>query len=113
VRDQRVAERHHYEFMNYQARLAGFFVERNAAQFAFLQPAQSPWVGNYGATILARHRRTHISAWRGAEECRRVLEHGNQLQILEAALFRGLRVIEASALRLCNQIRMPPMPRKC
>src|SRR5688572_22676982 len=32
---QVIAQKEHYEFVNYQTRLAGFFAERNAAQFNF------------------------------------------------------------------------------
>ena len=41
------------EFLNYQERLAGFFAERNAAQFAFPKRPTGPWKGNYGAEQLA------------------------------------------------------------
>jgi alkyl sulfatase BDS1-like metallo-beta-lactamase superfamily hydrolase len=50
---QVIAQKQHYEFMNYQERLAGFFAERNAAQFAFPRPRVAEWSGNYGAKILA------------------------------------------------------------
>jgi len=50
---QVLAQKEHYEFMNYQARLAGFFGERNTAQFGYPLPAPSTWAGNYGATVLA------------------------------------------------------------
>jgi alkyl sulfatase BDS1-like metallo-beta-lactamase superfamily hydrolase len=50
---QVIAQRQHYEFMNYQARLANFFAVRNAAQFNFPQPPLTEWRGNYGADVLA------------------------------------------------------------
>lgn len=50
---QVIAQQEHYEFENYQARLAGFFAERNAAQFAFPRPPVAAWKGNYGASIAA------------------------------------------------------------
>jgi alkyl sulfatase BDS1-like metallo-beta-lactamase superfamily hydrolase len=50
---QVIAQKEHYEFVNYQQRLAGFFAERNAAQFNFQRPPTRPWSGNYGATIAA------------------------------------------------------------
>src|SRR5713226_783828 len=43
--------RNHVEFMNYQARLNGFFALRNAAQFALPRPAPAAWPGDYGAKI--------------------------------------------------------------
>lgn len=49
---QVVAQRLHTDFMNYQARLAGFFGRRNAAQFALRMPqSTAPWAGNYGGKI--------------------------------------------------------------
>ncbi|MGH8185960.1 MAG: MBL fold metallo-hydrolase [Steroidobacteraceae bacterium] len=48
-----IAQRQHYEFVNYQTRLAGFFAERNAAQFAFPRPQTGAWAGNYGAQLPA------------------------------------------------------------
>jgi alkyl sulfatase BDS1-like metallo-beta-lactamase superfamily hydrolase len=48
---QVIAQKNHVEFMNYQARLNGFFARRNAAQFAGLTPEIGPWPGNYGAKI--------------------------------------------------------------
>jgi alkyl sulfatase BDS1-like metallo-beta-lactamase superfamily hydrolase len=48
-----VAQQQHYEFVNYQTRLAGFFAERNAAQFAFPRPQTGQWAGNYGAQLAA------------------------------------------------------------
>ncbi len=50
---QVIAQKEHYEFVNYQQRLAGFFAERNAAQFNFQRPPTGPWTGNYGAKIAA------------------------------------------------------------
>ena len=50
---QVIAQKEHYEFVNYQTRLAGFFAERNAAQFNFQRPQTGPWTGNYGAKIAA------------------------------------------------------------
>src|SRR5262245_24953467 len=48
-----IAQRNHVEFLNYQARLGGFFAIRNAAQFSLPTPSTPPWPGNYGATIAA------------------------------------------------------------
>jgi alkyl sulfatase BDS1-like metallo-beta-lactamase superfamily hydrolase len=48
-----IAQRQHFEFVNYQTRLAGFFAERNAAQFAFPRPQTGAWAGNYGAQLPA------------------------------------------------------------
>ncbi|HKS55259.1 MAG TPA: MBL fold metallo-hydrolase [Steroidobacteraceae bacterium] len=50
---QVIAQKQHYEFINYQTRLAGFFAERNAAQFNFQRPQTGAWAGNYGAQIVA------------------------------------------------------------
>jgi alkyl sulfatase BDS1-like metallo-beta-lactamase superfamily hydrolase len=50
---QVIVQKEHYEFVNYQTRLAGFFAERNAAQFNFQRAALGPWAGNYGAKIEA------------------------------------------------------------
>jgi alkyl sulfatase BDS1-like metallo-beta-lactamase superfamily hydrolase len=50
---QVIVQKEHYEFVNYQTRLAGFFAERNAAQFNFPRPQTGPWSGNYGAKIDA------------------------------------------------------------
>ncbi|MGH8236252.1 MAG: MBL fold metallo-hydrolase [Steroidobacteraceae bacterium] len=50
---QVIVQKEHYEFVNYQTRLAGFFAERNAAQFNFQRPQTGPWAGNYGAKIVA------------------------------------------------------------
>lgn len=48
---QIIAQKEHVEFMHYQARLAGFFAVRNAAQFALAIPNAAAWAGNYGAKI--------------------------------------------------------------
>jgi alkyl sulfatase BDS1-like metallo-beta-lactamase superfamily hydrolase len=48
---QIIAQQEHREFMNYQVRLAGFFAERNAAQFARPRPNVGAWRGNYGAVV--------------------------------------------------------------
>jgi alkyl sulfatase BDS1-like metallo-beta-lactamase superfamily hydrolase len=48
---QIIAQKEHVEFMHYQARLAGFFAVRNAAQFALAIPNAAGWAGNYGAKI--------------------------------------------------------------
>ncbi|MEP7271747.1 MAG: MBL fold metallo-hydrolase [Acidobacteriota bacterium] len=48
---QIIAQQEHREFMNYLVRLAGFFAERNAAQFSRPRPPTGPWRGNQGATI--------------------------------------------------------------
>ncbi|HLG16827.1 MAG TPA: MBL fold metallo-hydrolase [Blastocatellia bacterium] len=48
---QIIAQKSHVEFAHYQARLAGFYAARNAAQFALPVPAPGPWAGNYGAKI--------------------------------------------------------------
>lgn len=50
---QIIAQRNHTEFMNYQTRLAGFYAQRNAAQFSLPVPQPRDWAGNYGANILA------------------------------------------------------------
>jgi alkyl sulfatase BDS1-like metallo-beta-lactamase superfamily hydrolase len=50
---QVIVQKEHYEFVNYQTRLAGFFAERNAAQFNFQRPQTGSWAGNYGAKIEA------------------------------------------------------------
>jgi alkyl sulfatase BDS1-like metallo-beta-lactamase superfamily hydrolase len=50
---QVIVQKEHYEFVNYQTRLAGFFAERNAAQFNFQRPQTGPWAGNFGAKIEA------------------------------------------------------------
>jgi alkyl sulfatase BDS1-like metallo-beta-lactamase superfamily hydrolase len=48
---QVIAQKSHVEFMNYQARLNGFFARRNAAQFPGVSPEIGLWPGNYGAKI--------------------------------------------------------------
>src|SRR5215471_1996795 len=48
-----IAQKNHVEFLNYQTRLAGFFAERNAAQFGYPQPPPREWAGDYGAKIDA------------------------------------------------------------
>jgi alkyl sulfatase BDS1-like metallo-beta-lactamase superfamily hydrolase len=48
---QVIAQRNHVEFMNYQARLNGFFARRNASQFPGVVPEIGLWPGNYGAKI--------------------------------------------------------------
>ncbi len=50
---QIIAQRNHTEFMNYQTRLAGFYAQRNAAQFSLPVPQPRDWAGNYGANIVA------------------------------------------------------------
>jgi alkyl sulfatase BDS1-like metallo-beta-lactamase superfamily hydrolase len=50
---QVIVQKEHYEFVNYQARLAGFFAERNAAQFNFPRPQTGARTGNFGAPIVA------------------------------------------------------------
>jgi alkyl sulfatase BDS1-like metallo-beta-lactamase superfamily hydrolase len=50
---QIIAQKHHVEFLHYQARLAGFFAVRNAAQFALRIPGARSPAGNYGAKIEA------------------------------------------------------------
>ena len=46
-----IAQKNHVEFLNYQARLNGFFAERNSAQFSLNTPKPTSWPGNYGAKI--------------------------------------------------------------
>jgi alkyl sulfatase BDS1-like metallo-beta-lactamase superfamily hydrolase len=46
-----VAQENHVDFMHYQARLAGFFGARNAAQFGLPRPPAREWAGNYAAKI--------------------------------------------------------------
>lgn len=46
-----IAQKNFAEFMHYQARLAGFYARRNAAQFKLPVAAQTAWAGNYGAKI--------------------------------------------------------------
>ena len=50
---QVIVQKEHYEFVNYQTRLAGFFAERNSAQFNFPRPQTGQWAGNFGAKIDA------------------------------------------------------------
>ena len=51
---QVIAQETHADFMHYQTRLAGFFVRRNAAQFALPIPEpRGEWPGNYGAKLEA------------------------------------------------------------
>ncbi len=46
-----IAQKNHVEFLHYQARLNGFFAERNSAQFSINTPKPTSWPGNYGAKI--------------------------------------------------------------
>ena len=48
---QIIAQRNYVEFVNYVARLEGFFAPRNAAAFGGAPKPVGPWVGNYGAKI--------------------------------------------------------------
>jgi alkyl sulfatase BDS1-like metallo-beta-lactamase superfamily hydrolase len=48
---QIIAQRNHVEFVNYVARLDGFFAPRNAAAFGRPVGEVGPWRGNYGARI--------------------------------------------------------------
>lgn len=48
-----IAQRNHVDFMNYQARLNGFFAARNAAQFGMQIPRPASWPGNAAGRILA------------------------------------------------------------
>ena len=48
---QIIAQRNYYEFVNYVARLRGFFAPRNAAAFGRPPEQVSSWAGNYGATV--------------------------------------------------------------
>src|SRR5215468_505519 len=50
---QVIAQRNHYEFVNYVARLEGFFAPRNAAAFRRPPKPAGPWAGNYGAKVDA------------------------------------------------------------
>jgi alkyl sulfatase BDS1-like metallo-beta-lactamase superfamily hydrolase len=50
---QVIAQRNHYEFVNYVTRLEGFFAPRNAAAFRRPPKPPGPWVGNYGAKVEA------------------------------------------------------------
>lgn len=48
---QIIAQQSHVEFVNYQARLAGFYAKRNAAQFGLNIPEPGAWAGNRGGKI--------------------------------------------------------------
>lgn len=48
---QIIAQSNHVEFIHYQARLAGFYATRNAAQFNLNIPQPGKWAGNYGGRI--------------------------------------------------------------
>jgi alkyl sulfatase BDS1-like metallo-beta-lactamase superfamily hydrolase len=48
---QIIAQRNYVEFVNYVARLQGFFAPRNAAVFGGAPKEVGPWAGNYGAKI--------------------------------------------------------------
>ncbi|HSB09738.1 MAG TPA: MBL fold metallo-hydrolase [Blastocatellia bacterium] len=48
---QIIAQNNHVEFIHYQARLAGFYAKRNAAQFNLNIPEPGAWAGNYGGRI--------------------------------------------------------------
>lgn len=48
---QIIAQQNHVEFVNYQARLAGFYAKRNAAQFGLNIPEPGAWAGNRGGKI--------------------------------------------------------------
>lgn len=48
-----IAQRNHVDFVNYQARLNGFFAVRNAAQFGMQIPRPASWPGNAGGRVLA------------------------------------------------------------
>jgi alkyl sulfatase BDS1-like metallo-beta-lactamase superfamily hydrolase len=48
---QIIAQRNYIEFVNYAARLEGFFAPRNAAGFGRPVKQVGPWAGNYGAKI--------------------------------------------------------------
>ncbi len=48
-----IAQSQHTEFVHYQARLAGFYALRNAAQFALPIPPPREWAGNHGGTVQA------------------------------------------------------------
>lgn len=50
---QVIAQRNHYEFVNYVSRLEGFFAPRNAAAFRRPPKPPGPWAGNYGARVEA------------------------------------------------------------
>lgn len=46
-----IAQKNHVEFQHYQARLNGFYAQRNAAQFSLPIPKPAEWPGDYGAKI--------------------------------------------------------------
>jgi len=48
---QIIAQKNHVDFVNYQARLEGFYAKRNAAQFGLTIPEPGEWAGNYGGKI--------------------------------------------------------------
>ena len=48
-----VAQQQFAELLHYQARLAGFFGRRNAAQFGLPIPPERAWAGNQGASVPA------------------------------------------------------------
>ncbi|HKF57358.1 MAG TPA: MBL fold metallo-hydrolase, partial [Blastocatellia bacterium] len=48
-----IAQRNQVEFLNYQARLGGFFALRNAAQFSLPAPTAPPSAANSGARLHA------------------------------------------------------------
>lgn len=48
---QIIAQRNYVEFVNYVARLEGFFAPRNAAAFGRPPHEVGPWAGNFGAKI--------------------------------------------------------------
>jgi alkyl sulfatase BDS1-like metallo-beta-lactamase superfamily hydrolase len=48
---QIIAQKLHADFKHYEARLNGFFAQRNAAQFALKVPDPGPWPGNYAGRI--------------------------------------------------------------
>jgi alkyl sulfatase BDS1-like metallo-beta-lactamase superfamily hydrolase len=48
---QIIAQMQHADFMHYQTRLAGFYAQRNAAQFSLRRADVGAWAGNYGARI--------------------------------------------------------------
>ena len=48
---QIVAQASHVDFFHYQARLAGFYAKRNAAQFGLATAPNRGWLGNYAGRI--------------------------------------------------------------
>ena len=48
---QIIAQKNHVDFVNYLARLAGFYSKRNAAQFGLNIPDAGAWAGNRGGKI--------------------------------------------------------------